>query len=153
MKVAEFQEIMKPVIDLVSKNEIDRKLEEKLNQSIPPQSELFDQIDRACHQAIGAGWMCAQGAEGRKFGRVIEPSEATHQLSVDVVDLIDIEGPHHRHPLGEVCMVLPITEGALFDGQPRGWVVYPPDSSHKPTVSHGQALVLYLLPEGQIEFS
>lgn len=153
MKTEEFQQLMQPVIDLVAKNELNKDLEKRLNESISPDSELFNKIDQACHQAIKAGWMCAQGDEGRRFGRVIKPSEETHQLSIDVVDLIDIAGPHHRHPLGEVCMVLPITDGALFDGQSRGWVIYPPDSSHCPTVSHGQALVLYLLPEGQIEFS
>jgi hypothetical protein len=31
--------------------------------------------------------------------------------------------------------------------------VYPPGSAHRPTVSGGRALVLYLLPEGRIEFS
>ncbi|MEZ5479400.1 MAG: DUF4863 family protein [Thiolinea sp.] len=31
--------------------------------------------------------------------------------------------------------------------------MYPPGSAHKPTVSQGRALVLYLLPQGSIEFS
>jgi hypothetical protein len=25
-----------------------------------------------------------------------------------VVDLKDIVGPHHRHPSGEVCMIMPV---------------------------------------------
>ncbi len=153
MHVSEFQALLKPIIDLVSQSEINKNLEHDLNRLYPADGAFFEQVNQACHQAIAAGWMCTQGSEGRRFGRVIDPTKETHQLSVDVVDLIDIVGPHHRHPLGEVCMVLPITEGALFDSQPRGWVVYPPDSAHRPTVSHGQALVLYLLPEGQIEFS
>ncbi len=153
MHVSEFQQLLKPIIELVSQGAIDTALEQDLNRLHPAGSPLFEEINQACHKAIEAGWMCAEGSEGRRFGRVIKPSEETHQLSVDVVDLIDIAGPHHRHPLGEVCMVLPITETALFDQNPRGWVVYPPDSAHRPTVSQGQALVLYLLPEGQIEFS
>jgi hypothetical protein len=41
----------------------------------------------------------------------------------------------------------------LFDGRPAGWCVYPPGSAHHPTVTSGRALVLYLLPEGQIQFT
>ncbi len=33
-----------------------------------------------------------------------------------------------------------------------GWLVYSPDTAHSPTVSEGRALVLYLLPQGAIEF-
>ena len=42
---------------------------------------------------------------------------------------------------------------ALFDGRAAGWVVYGPGSAHRPTVSGGKALVLYLLPDGAIEFT
>jgi len=153
MNANEFQALLEPVMDTISKNQIDKSLEDELNRLYPAGSEYFEQIDQACQQAIEAGWMCTQGSEGRRFGRVIKPTEETRQLSVDVVDLTDIAGPHHRHPMGEICMVLPVTKTALFDGRPRGWVVYPADSSHRPTVSQGQALVLYLLPDGQIEFS
>ena len=97
--------------------------------------------------------MCAQGAPGRRFGRVIEPCEETGGLSVDVVDLENIEGPHHRHPTGEICMVMPITETARFDGTARGWCVFEPGSEHRPTVTDGEALVLYMLPDGKIEFT
>ncbi len=34
----------------------------------------------------------------RRFGRVIEPGPKSGGLSVDVVDLEDVAGPHHRHP-------------------------------------------------------
>jgi hypothetical protein len=153
MNVEHFQQLIKPLTDMVSQMPVDKEMEKALTEQYPPGSELFEAIDKACHEAISAGWMCAQGDAGRRFGRVIEPSDETGRLSVDVVDLIDIAGPHHRHPLGEICMVLPITEGALFDGKPRGWCVYEPDSQHRPTVTQGQALVLYLLPEGQIEFT
>jgi hypothetical protein len=70
-----------------------------------------------------------------------------------VVRMENIVGPHHRHPDGEIDMVMPITEGARFDGTPRGWKVYGPDSAHKPTVTEGAAYVLYLLPGGKIEFT
>jgi len=97
--------------------------------------------------------MCSQGGEGRRFGRIIKPSVETHKLSVDVVDLKDIVGPHHRHPEGEICMIMPVDTEALFDGKGRGWCVYEPGSAHHPTVSNGEALVLYMLPGGHIEFT
>ena len=65
----------------------------------------------------------------------------------------DIAGPHHSHPLGEIDLVMPQQDGATFDGRPAGWVVYPPGSAHRPTVRQGRALVLYLLPQGQILFT
>ena len=48
---------------------------------------------------------------------------------------------------------MPLEGDARFDGHGAGWCVYGPGSAHTPTVTGGRALVLYLLPEGQIEFS
>jgi hypothetical protein len=50
-------------------------------------------------------------------------------------------------------MVMPQTATARFDGRGAGWTVYPPGSAHRPTVTEGRALVLYMLPEGKIEFT
>ena len=74
-------------------------------------------------------------------------------FSVDVVDMDEVVGPHHGHPNGEIDLVMPLEGEAKFDGHGAGWVVYPAGSAHHPTVSGGRALVLYLLPEGSIEFS
>jgi hypothetical protein len=48
---------------------------------------------------------------------------------------------------------MPIEGDAHFDGRAAGWLVCPPGSAHRPTVTAGRALVLYLLPDGQIEFT
>ena len=48
---------------------------------------------------------------------------------------------------------MPMSSGAEFDGHGAGWVVYGPDSAHHPTVTNGKALVLYLLPDGAIDFT
>ena len=153
MNVDQFQKILKPVTDFVSERTLDSRLADELNDRFPPQEDTFVNIEHACHQAIAAGWMCANGGKGRRFGRVIEPCEQTGGLSVDVVDLTNLVGPHHRHPTGEVCMVMPIDAGARFDGNGKGWCVYEPGSAHHPTVTDGEALVLYMLPEGRIEFT
>ena len=55
MKVSEFQELIRPVIDLVSNTAIDAALADELNRRFPPGGETFDAIERACHEAIAAG--------------------------------------------------------------------------------------------------
>lgn len=67
--------------------------------------------------------------------------------------MADIAGPHHVHPNGVIDLIMPIEGDAKFDGRPAGWTVMPAGSAHKPTVSSGRALVLYLLPDGKIEFT
>jgi len=153
MNVDQFQEVLEPVTEFVSSQVVDSVLAEELNSQFPHNGLTFNAIEAACHEAIAAGWMCSQGSQGRRFGRVIEADEDTGGLSVDVVDLENIVGPHHRHPTGEVCMIMPVTSDARFDGMPRGWCVFEPGSDHRPTVTDGEALVLYMLPDGQIEFT
>ena len=65
----------------------------------------------------------------------------------------NIAGPHHTHTNGEIDLIMPLEGDALFDGHAAGWMVCPAGSSHKPTVTQGRALVLYLLPDGKIEFT
>ncbi len=153
MKISKFKTLLKPVTDLVSSMAIDSTLGEELSRRFPPGGKVFDTIENACHEAIADGWMCANGDVGRRWGRVIEPCEETGGLSVDVVDLTDLVGSHHSHPGGEVCMVMPITAEARFDGNPRGWCVFEPGSAHHPTVTNGEALILYMLPDGKIKYS
>ena len=153
MNITEFQSLLQPITNYIAGRQINENLANKLNQQFPPHSAAFETIEKACHQAISEGWMCSQGTEGRRFGRIIEPSIETHMLSVDVVDLKDIVGPHHWHPDGEICMIMPVTTEALFDDKGRGWCVYEPGSAHRPTVTNGEALVLYMLPGGRIEFT
>lgn len=147
-----FRALMLPLAEAIAGKGIDRGLEAVLEGHFPAQGETVAAIETACHQAIAAGWMCAQGGAGRRFGRVVTPSAETHDLSVDVVDLTEIVGPLHRHPEGEICLVMPVDEAARFDGKGRGWCVYSPGSAHRPTVKGGRALVLYLLPGGKIDF-
>lgn len=153
MNVDQFQKLLEPITDFVTDKPVDTTLADRINSQFPPDSDIFNAIESACHQAISDGWMCSQGGQGRRFGRIIEPSQQTGMLSVDVVDLENIVGPHHCHPNGEICMVMPITEGAQFDNMDRGWCVFAPGSSHRPTVTNGEALVLYMLPDGEIEFT
>ena len=149
---AEFdQHISKITADLAGMA-VDGKMETYLNERYGPQTDAFSQIETLCRQAIKEGWMCDREAGGIKFGRVTKP-DAANGLSVDVVHMSDVKGPHHIHTTGEIGMIMPIADTAQFDGRGRGWYVYPPGSAHHPTVSGGDAVVLYLLPGGEIEFT
>jgi hypothetical protein len=97
--------------------------------------------------------MCNREGGGIKYGRVVKPGAASHGFSVDVVAMENLAGPRHRHPNGEIDMIMPQSGSATFDGRGAGWFVYGPGSAHRPTVTGGKTLVLYLLPQGAIEFS
>lgn len=153
MTPEKFRGLLSPITAAIAGKPLDATLEAELNRRFPPGSETFDTVYAACREAIAAGWMCNREAGGIKFGRVLKPAPELDGFSVDVVEMNDIRGPHHRHPNGEIDMIMPLTPEAKFDGQGKGWKVYGPDSAHYPTVSEGKALVLYLLPQGAIEFT
>jgi hypothetical protein len=132
---------------------LDADLQAWLNREHGVASDTYRQFESHCHLGIEEGWMCEREAGGIRYGRVFRPSEELHGFSVDVVDMDDVVGPHHAHPRGEIDLVMPQRGDALFDDQPAGWVVYPVGSAHRPMVSNGRALVMYLLPEGSIEFT
>lgn len=153
MNLEKFQTLIESLTQKISGRELDKELENFLNDEVPADGELFKYIESACHQAVAEGWMCERELGGIKFGRVIKPGDATHGFSVDVVEMNDIVGPHHAHPNGEIDMIMPLEGDAKFDGQGKGWLVYPAGSAHNPTVTGGSAYVLYLLPGGAIEFT
>jgi len=148
-----FSALVASISRQIESKPLDARLEQELNANFPPDEPTFRAVFEACRAAIVEGWMCNRESGGIRFGRVIKPGAATHGFSVDVVEMQDIVGPHHRHPNGEIDMIMPLTQGAKFDGHGAGWLVYGPNSAHHPTVSDGKALVLYLLPEGAIEFT
>jgi len=92
------------------------------------------------HRRRAAGWLCNREGGGIRYGRIFKPAADLHGYSVDVVDMKDIAGPHHVHPNGEIDLVMPLEGDARFDGRPAGWLVCPPGSAHRPTVSQGRAL-------------
>jgi hypothetical protein len=99
------------------------------------------------------GWLGEREMGGIRFGRPVKPGPATDGFSVDVVRYKDLAGPHHGHPKGEIDMIVPIDAGAEFDGRGEGWLVYEAGTAHHPTISGGEAIVLYLLPDGEIAFT
>jgi hypothetical protein len=153
MSPQEFQRLIAGVTAQLDGRPLDATLGGWLNATWSAGSATYDALADACRTGRAEGWLCNREHGGIRFGRIIEATPDTHGFSVDVVDMQDIAGPHHVHPQGEIDLIVPLTEGATFDGHPAGWCVYGPGSAHRPTVEHGQALVLYLLPQGAIEFT
>ena len=148
-----FERLLAPIFVAASARALDGALERDLNARFSPNGAEFKDVFAACREAIADGWMCSREAGGIRYGRVVKASDATHGFSVDVVEMNDVTGPHHRHPHGEIDAIMPLTTDAKFDGRGSGWLVYGPGSAHAPRVTDGKALILYLLPQGAIEFT
>jgi hypothetical protein len=153
MSPNEFRGLIAHVTEKIASRPLDANLEAWLNAEYPADSTTYTELANACGAGVEEGWLADREAGGIRYGRIFKALPDTHGFSVDVVRMSDIAGPHHVHPNGEIDLIVPLTEGATFDGHPAGWCVYGPGSAHRPTVAGGSALVLYLLPEGAIEFT
>ncbi len=141
------------VAEAIGGQALDGALEARLNSEFPADGGWYTEARAWCSRGCEEGWLCGREAGGIRFGRAVAAGDALGGMSVDVVEMRDIVGPHHAHPNGEIDLVMPVDPDAAFDGQRAGWKVYGPGSAHHPTVTGGTALVLYLLPGGAIEFT
>lgn len=152
-ELALFEQAIGAIAAAIGERPLDTALGDWLNATYPIESEAFRDLAALIGQGARDGWLCKHESEGIRFGRVIKPGGATGRFSVDVVHMEAVRGPHHIHPQGEIGMITPTAGEPNFDGIGAGWYVYGPGSDHWPTVSDGSAFVLYLLPDGAIEFT
>ena len=153
MSPAEFRTLVAQATARIAGRPLDAALDAWLNAELGAGTEAYRALKAACEAGVAAGWLCDREGGGIRYGRIFKPGPGLHGFSVDVVDMHDIAGPHHSHPTGEIDLIMPIDGDARFDGRPAGWLVCPPGSAHHPTVTQGRALVLYLLPDGRIDFT
>ena len=153
MSPAEFREQIAQLTAQLAGRPLNAELDTWLNAEHGVESPSYRALKKTCMAGTAEGWLCNREGGGIRYGRIFKPADDLHGFSVDVVDMTDIAGPHHTHPNGEIDLIMPLDDGAQFDGRPAGWLVCPPGSAHRPTVSNGRALVLYLLPQGSIEFT
>jgi len=137
----------------IQNHSIDAGLEDWLNKHMGLESPTYVELKKSCELGVAQGWLCNREGAGLRYGRIFKPVDELHGFSVDVVLMHNIAGPHHKHPNGEIDLIMPLDAAAHFDNKAGGWMVYPPGSAHSPTVGGGQALILYLLPQGAIEFT
>lgn len=153
MTPAVFRQQVAQFTALLAGKPLDAALDDWLNREHGAGSVTFEALKSSCEAGVQQGWLCDREGGGIRYGRIFKPADDLHGFSVDVVDMKNIAGPHHVHPNGEIDLIMPVDEGARFDGRPAGWLVCPPGSAHRPTVTQGRSLVLYLLPDGKIEFT
>ncbi len=122
-----------------------------LTQRFDPTSPAAAALRTSLLRLYEEGKIAQNGALPVRWGRAAKATPQTLDQSIDVV-VMNGPGPLHRHPRGEVNYCIALEGDPRFDGQPAGWVVFPPESRHVPTVSGGTMLIVYLLPQGQIEF-
>lgn len=153
MSPTEFREQIAALSAQLAGRPLDADLDAWLNAEHGVGSPTYNALRQSCEAGVAEGWLCDREGGGLRYGRIFKPAPELHGFSVDVVDMTDVAGPHHAHPHGEIDLIMPMDEAAQFDGRPAGWLVCPPGSAHQPTVTQGRALVLYLLPEGRIDFT
>ncbi len=153
MTVAAFEALVGRIASEIDDLPVDATLEATLNARFGAASPEFAELKSLCAEGERDGWLVQRAHAGIKFGRPIKPHTKAGKFSVDVVRMKDIAGPHHVHTNGEIGAIMPLSGNPTFDGKPEGWYVYPAGSDHYPTVVGGDAYVLYLLPEGAIEFT
>jgi hypothetical protein len=123
----------------------------ELERRFDPRGKAAQVLNAELAGLLEAGKVAERGKLPVKYGRVAKAGEATLGFSIDVVHM-NGAGPLHRHPQGEVNYCIALEGAPTFDGEGPGWVVFPPDSKHVPTVAGGAMLIVYLLPQGAIEF-
>ena len=153
MSTIEFREEIARLTARIVGRALDSSLDSWLNAEVGADSATYLRLKQGCEAGVAGGWLCDREGGGIRYGRIFKPAPDLHGFSVDVVDMENIAGPHHVHPDGEIDLIMPIDGDARFDGRAAGWLVCPPGSAHRPTVTQGRALVLYLLPQGRIEFT
>lgn len=95
-----------------------------------------------------AGELCPREAGSTRFGRLAKDRRG---FSVDTV-LSRGKGMRHTHPAGEVNLCFALEGSPTFDGDPPGWIVYAPGTTHPANVEGGAMFMIYFLPGGQIEW-
>ncbi|MEO0605119.1 MAG: DUF4863 family protein [Myxococcota bacterium] len=123
--------------------------EAALNEAFPVSElgELRAQMIAASEE----GWLTPRENAGVRFGRLAKPVDATHGLSIDVVDMTS-GGPGHTHPNGEASLCFALEGTPTFMDKPEGWVVAAAGTHHVPTVAGGRMLIAYFLPDGAMVF-
>jgi hypothetical protein len=150
---AHFRALIADLTGQIAGRPLDGALDTWLNAEHGASSASYAALKAAIETGVTEGWLCNREGGGIRYGRIFKPADDLAGCSVDVVDMNDLAGPHHRHPNGEIDLIVPVDADATFDGRGAGWLVYGPDTAHRPTVRGGRAFVLYLLPKGSIEFT
>lgn len=150
MSKEQFTELLRPLAQALAVVDVDAADgAAQAERAAAFQGPMVQKVREAAVAAIGSDWLLPKAQGGIRFGRVAKDLVG---FSVDAV-LMDVPGPKHRHPNGEIDLCFTTKGEPRFDGKPAGWVVYGKNSVHVPTVRGGEMLILYFLPGGAIDFN
>ena len=123
----------------------------KLNSSLSYESEEGQAFVEGFKALHSKGEVANRGELPVEWGRVSKATEETLGFSLDVVHM-NGAGPLPVHPTGEASFCVPLEGEPEFEGTKQGWHVLAPGSRHIPEVTGGRMLIVYLLPNGEMEF-
>ena len=150
-----------------------REVEDWLNRTYGPDSELYRHLSSLIRAGVDEGWAANIEVKGLHYrrSRIAEPSAETFHFSITAVYMDSARdgglppgervsaallGDYHGHPYGEFNMNVPLTEGARIRGLNgwcgRGWTAPDPGSHHFPEVEGGALISLFYLPAGRISY-
>jgi hypothetical protein len=121
-----------------------------LEEEFPLSGALGESLRGLLEQGLEDGSVCGREAGPSRFSRVAKP-DAAQGFSVDAVMLWG-DGPQHTHVKGEVNCMLAWEGEPEFCGFKPGWAVFAPGTTHVPSVKGGKMLILYMLPDGAVEW-
>jgi hypothetical protein len=146
-------ETFRPLLDAARGVALDDPIAARLEltRRFDPRGNQARELNAKLVELLRQGEIANRGELPVKYGRAAKATPETGDFSIDVVHM-NGAGPLHRHPNGEVNWCVALDGEPTFMGQPAGWVVERPGSQHVPTVAGGTMLIVYLLPQGKIEF-
>jgi hypothetical protein len=150
-----------PFLDEIKNRTAGAELEQWLNETRGPGTQLWDDLARIITDGIEDGWAANVEVDGPDYrrSRIAEPSEQLSWFSITAVYMNSVpvyRGQYHQHPYGELNMVVPLDPGAELGGprgwQGAGWTAPDPGSHHYPEVRGGAVIALFYLPAGRISY-
>ena len=137
-------EHLDPVIEHLKKSDLSDA--DATRRSLTETFGDMPELQRLCREHIDA--LVPKEAGTARFGRLAKDRNG---FSVDAV-LSSGKGMRHTHPAGEINYCFAFEGSPTFDGDPPGWAVYGPGTTHPANVEGGSMFMIYLLPGGQIEW-
>ena len=145
------------------------ELEQRLNSTYGPGSELYDELARLITTGVQEGWAANVEINGPRYrrSRICEPSAETFYFSITAVYMDSLvgtddpeavfRGDQHAHPYGELNLVVPLNATARLFGPNNGWcgagwTAPAPGSRHYPEAKGGALIALFFLPSGRISY-
>ncbi|MGW2348996.1 4-hydroxylaminobenzoate lyase [Actinacidiphila glaucinigra] len=150
-----------PFLDAVRNRTPGKELEDWLNATHGPHSELYGHLSHLIKRGVEEGWAANIEVDGPNYRRslIAPPSAETRYFSITAVYMNSqarFRGQYHAHPYGEINLVAPVDPDAQLAGpsgwQGPGWTAPAPGSHHYPEVRGGALIALFYLPAGRISY-